>query len=119
MNRFVQIPVANLYKQLPKLKFQIRSGNLRVCITHQGKLIGFLVPLKDSNQLPQLSDNSIKFSKFKKFRPRTIALIAKYQEVVRISFNKRTIFLFVSGRLQNHLDLPLIGDPNLVIRGAS
>ena len=120
MGKFIQIPISNLYR-LSDLKHRVQCGVLRICCTYNGEVIGFFLPVFDRNQLASvenLKEEEIPFSKFRKLLPESIQIMMESLDILNLTFHGRTTILFVSGQLKNHIELPLLGNPDLLIRGA-
>jgi hypothetical protein len=114
--RFTQIPMSELRVKLPRLRRLVQSGNLRIVCTHYGDVVGFLLPLKDVDELSSgeiemsiQKSEEIPLTEFRDQLNESWEKLMGGTDCIYLTFHKRRVVAFISPRFTNHLSLPLIG----------
>ena len=111
MSSFKQLPVSDLRAGLPKFKRQVQLGMKRIAATHYGQVVGYLVPLKDVEEIEE--NGWIKTSEeisLSDFRAKLNECWEKLQfetDCIYLTYHTRKAAAFVSPRLAAHLDIPI------------
>jgi len=114
MHSYTQMPVTSLRVRLPKIRHRIQMGISRIVCTSYGKILGFLVPIKDIPWDPDLTRQSIGLTDFRDNLTDSFNVLDA-TDILVLTFHSRSVIAVLSPRLATTLDLPLIGDPNLII----
>ena len=117
-NNFEVTHIAELRASIAKLKRQVQMGQKRLIVASHGRVVGFLLPLKDlegENSIPIEHSKEMPISEFRNRISQAWDSLQSDVDCLYLTFHKRRVIAFVSPSLASYLPIPVVGSNVLTL----
>ena len=110
--RFSHYSARFLAMALTEFRPDLIMGKLRLCITENNEIAGYLVTALDLATFPDYPENytvaprSLTIQEFRKAIPKGLAKLSKAAEITPISVQGRVVLAWVAPSMHPHLPIP-------------